>query len=77
MGYFSNGTEAGYYEARYCNYCAHQKPDTGGCAVWLAHLIHNYDECNKRDSPLHILIPRADDGSNKACEMFIAHGEKH
>ncbi len=55
MGYFSNGSEGCDYESHYCERCRHEKPDKGGCAVWLAHLIHNYDECNNEDSILHML----------------------
>ena len=71
MGYFSNGTQAEVYEANFCKNCVHQKLDDGGCAVWLAHLIHNYDECNNPDSILHMLIPRRkDDVGNDECKMF-------
>jgi hypothetical protein len=72
MGYFSNGSEGMDYEATYCERCIHFGPEEGpGCPVWLAHLIHNYDECNKEESILHILIPRAADGSNEQCTMFV------
>ena len=71
MGYFSNGTQADMYEAQFCNNCVHQKPDDGGCAVWLAHLICNYNECNNPDSILHMLIPRTECGlGNDECKMF-------
>ena len=69
MGYFSNGTEGEDYESRYCSKCAHQKIDEGGCAVWMAHMIANYKECNNPDSILHILIPR-DGAGNEECRMF-------
>jgi hypothetical protein len=73
MGYFSNGTEGMDYEDRYCSKCVHHKPDEGGCAVWLAHMLKNYEECNKDDSILHILIPRTKDGlGNQLCTMFHA-----
>ncbi|MGI9485425.1 MAG: hypothetical protein ACR2RF_05995 [Geminicoccaceae bacterium] len=74
MGYFSNGTEGMAYEARYCDRCIHQNgPDgNGGCQVWLLHMLHNYEECNKEDSFLHILIPLTKDGlGNEQCTMFI------
>lgn len=75
MGYFSNGSEGMDYEAHYCSRCIHQKPDEGGCMVWLAHLLHNYKECNNKNSILHLLIPRTTDGlGNEQCKMFI---EKH
>ncbi len=69
MGYFSNGTEGMDYEARYCDKCIHQEQ---GCAVWLAHMMHNYDECNNEKSILHILIPRNKEGWNEKCKMFHA-----
>jgi hypothetical protein len=71
MGYFSNGTEGMDYESAYCARCVHQKPDDGGCVVWLAHLLHNYDACNNTDSILHLLIPRDDEGRNLQCAMFV------
>lgn len=71
MGYFSNGSEGMDYYARYCDRCIHNVPDQT-CAVWMAHLIHDYAECNKADSILHILIPRGKDGENEECKMFIA-----
>ena len=74
MGYFSNGTEGGMYEATYCNRCLHQNGPDGnsGCAVWLAHMLKNYEECNKEDSVLHMLIPRTKDHlGNEQCTMFM------
>jgi hypothetical protein len=71
MGYFSNGTEGMDYEAQWCDRCVHQKPDDGGCAVWLAHFLHNYKECNNKDSILHILIPRGAQGENEQCRLFL------
>lgn len=70
MGYFSNGTAAMAYEAQYCDLCVHQQPDGEGCAVWLAHMLRNYAECNKPDSLLHLLIPRDERGGNAQCRMF-------
>lgn len=74
MGYFSNGTEAECYQANVCDGCVHNKsPERGGCAVWEAHFLHNYEECNKEDSILNILIPRTKDGiGNETCKMFHA-----
>jgi hypothetical protein len=69
MGYFPNGTSGDAYEEQYCSRCVHQKMFDGGCTVFLAHLLHNYDECNKPDSILHMLIPR-DGIENKQCTMF-------
>lgn len=68
MGYFSNGSEGEGYEEEYCSRCEHQD----GCAVWLAHMLYNYDECNKENSILHLLIPRSKDHlGNERCSMFI------
>lgn len=70
MGYFSNGTEGELYQEHFCDRCVHDV--NGDCPVWAAHLIHNYDECNKPDSALHMLIPRSKDGlDNERCRMFI------
>jgi hypothetical protein len=75
MGYFSNGTEGMAYEAEYCDRCIHQdgKDGESGCAIWLAHMLHNYDECNKKESILHLLIPRGDGKTcwNEECAMFV------
>ncbi len=69
MGYFSNGSEGMDYEARYCDRCIHQEPF---CAVWYAHQLHNSDECNNKESILHLLIPLTKDGlGNKQCTMFL------
>ena len=70
MGYFSNGTEGMGYRDRYCDRCKHDINED--CAVWLAHLVANYEECNKKESVLHILIPRSEDGlRNEQCRMFV------
>ncbi len=67
MGYFANGSEGMSYESHWCEKCVHYK----GCQVWLLHLLHGYDECNKPDSHLHKLIPRTKDGlGNEQCTMF-------
>ena len=72
MAYFANGTEGALYEEQWCDRCLHQG---NTCAVWLAHMVHNYDECNKPDSILHLLIPRSVDGmSNERCRMFVDRG---
>jgi hypothetical protein len=71
MGYFSNGCEGDDYEVRFCNRCVHQKPDDGGCMVWLAHLLHNYGQDEKTEAVLNLLIPRSKDGAfNEQCAMF-------
>lgn len=72
MGYFSNGAEGADYEETYCRRCIHYGPEEGpGCPVWLAHLLHNYDECNNDESILHLLIPHTADGGNGECTMFV------
>lgn len=71
MAYFPNGTAGMAYEEEWCSRCVHQNGPDGesGCPVWGLHLIHNYDECNKPDSFLHILIPN--DGLHAGkCRMF-------
>jgi len=74
MGYFPNGTSGMMYEEQYCQHCVHFKPDDGGCMVWLAHLLHNYDECNNDKSILDLLIPRSENGlGNEECKMFHAY----
>jgi hypothetical protein len=78
MGYFSNGTEGDLYEAEFCANCVHRDgPDGSGCAVMLAHALHNYKECNNPDSILHLLIPQGhpEKGGrwNEQCTMF--HGK--
>ncbi|MCD1645219.1 hypothetical protein [Aurantimonas coralicida] len=68
MGYFSNGTEGMMYEEDFCSKCLHGD----GCPVWDAHMLKNYEECNKPDSILHMLIPRTEGGlGNGQCLMFI------
>jgi hypothetical protein len=78
MAYFSNGTQAGLYEERYCSRCIHgpRRNPGKGCAVWLLHLIHNYDCRNVPDNMLDTLIPRTKDGlENEQCAMLIEdHG---
>ena len=64
MGYFSNGTEGLDWEAENCMSCVHEK----NCAVLIAHLLHNYDECNNPDSILHEFIPY-ENGVNGKCLM--------
>lgn len=71
MGYFPNGTAGEMYEGYYCSRCVHQHGPDGesGCAVWHAHLLHSYADCNNKDSILHILIPR-EGIENEQCRMF-------
>lgn len=75
MGYFSNGTEGELYHHAYCSRCVHwpTDPADGMCAVWLAHQLRSYEDCNDPESPLHVLIPRSKDKcGNEECRMFIA-----
>jgi hypothetical protein len=73
MAYFPNGSAGAEYEQRYCARCVHEQ----GCAVWLAHMLHNYRDCNDKDSILHILIPLSEDGlGNEECRMFYEDAEK-
>lgn len=70
MAYFSNGTEGEIYRDQYCDRCVHDQ--NNDCAVLLAHLLYNYDDCNNDKSILHLLIPRSKDGlGNDKCTMFI------
>lgn len=74
MGYFPNGTSSEIYFDQWCSKCQHmpEDPEDGGCSVWLAHLLYNYDFCNEDKNPLDILIPRSEDGlSNEKCTMFF------
>lgn len=68
MAYFSNGTEGEMYQEAYCDKCVH---GGGSCAVWLAHNLHNYRDCNDKESVLHLLIPRTDAFTNGQCRMFL------
>lgn len=71
MGYFANGTEGAEYEAKYCSKCIHYGDDEApGCPVMFAHLLYNYQECDKDGSILHILIPRKGT-ENLKCTMFV------
>ena len=72
MGYFSNGTEGMDYQAKYCERCLHDANQD--CPIWLAHLLHNYKECNNPESILHMLIPR-EGIENGQCKMFVEQGK--
>ena len=77
MGYFSNGSEGMAYESAYCDRCIHQFDMTGKvCKIWELHMLKNYEECNKEESILHDLIPRAELG-NATCTMFIKAAGKN
>ena len=70
MGYFSNGTSAEIFHDEHCCHCKHWTTDKDEpmCPVWIAHFIHNYDECNNDASILDELIPK----DCSKCNMFIA-----
>ena len=70
MGYFANGTEGMEYEAKYCDRCVHNLEEHG-CPVWAAHMLWNYEECNKPDSILYKMIPRKKDGFCGKCFSFV------
>lgn len=70
MGYFSNGTEADYWEAKNCRGCAHNDEDKG-CPVMLAHVLFSYEECNSESNAktmLDMFIPR-EGAFNGTCAM--------
>jgi hypothetical protein len=71
LGYFPNGTSGEMYQAKYCFHCVHMLPEYG-CPCDTAHLLWNYDECNKDDSILHKMIPIDNKkGFNKKCTFFF------
>lgn len=72
MGYFPNGTSGESYYEEFCSRCIHDDESRGiHCAIWNLHLLHNYEECNNKDSFLHALIPRNPNGFNDKCVMFV------
>lgn len=84
MAYFSNHTEWEIWAKDNCYKCKHfptmEKTDAGEakqCPIQMAHLLLNYDECNKEDSVLHMLIPRKEKGvGNEACHFFEDRDEQ-
>lgn len=82
MGYFSNGTEGESYYEHYCARCIHDDEEKGKyCPIWNLHLLHNYAECNNKDSYLHVLIPHATEdnsqgkGTGRHIAMFILRSQ--
>ena len=77
MAYFPNGLSGESYERQVCAFCVHHE----GCTVWLAHLIHNYDQIidgeTVKDHPLQILIPDGEDGHAQLCTMFYSDNAEH
>lgn len=75
MGYFSNGSEGEGYFEEFCARCIHDDPENGKhCPIWTLHLLYNYQECNNKESMLHVLIPRNEKGFNDTCTMFVERG---
>lgn len=70
MAYFPNGESGRDYQRRWCEKCLHwpENPEDGGCDVWLAHLLHNYED-GARET-LNTLIPEKD-GVPQECRMFL------
>lgn len=74
MGYFSNGSDGEGYQEEWCSRCLHDNYEKGiYCPIWNLHLRDNYDECNKPESYLHVLIPR-EKIHNSRCTMFVDRG---
>jgi hypothetical protein len=71
MGYFPNGCAGEDYQAKWCRRCVHDVNED--CAVWMVHLLANYEECDRPDSLLHVLIPR-ENVDNQRCRMFLEIG---
>lgn len=81
MGYFSNGSEADYYQAEYCNKCVNMRDNMRdgrghGCPILDLHSLWNYDATGKdadetKKEGLEMFIPRNNDGSNGECTMFL------
>ena len=69
MGYFPNGTAGIDYEERFCWNCIHYHEEFS-CPCLDAHILWNYEECNKKNSILHKMIPRDRDGHNKKCLFY-------
>ncbi len=78
MGYFSNGSEGGDYEDRFCAKCIHGQSETVECPVLALHARYNYDQHDKDSMGrrtkrmLETLIPRGEDGLfNARCAMYV------
>lgn len=68
MGYFPNGSAGEDYQAQWCRHCVHDINED--CAVWMAHLRANYEDCGNPASVLHVLIPRKGI-DNQMCRLFV------
>ena len=82
MAYFANGSEGSMFEEQFCSRCVHEKPDDGGCMVWLLHLLWNYDAVGKdadetKHMALDLLMPDGKTATElPTCSMFYAIGEE-
>ena len=84
MGYFSNGSEGEFFQAKYCERCVNSEHHNGGefvgCAIWDAHLLfvdcsRTKGEPNDVAGVLNMLIPE-DDACNGQCKLFRAAAPK-
>ena len=77
MGYFSNGSEHGFYTAKLCDRCVHGTDQGKGCPVMNLHWMWNYDQCGDSEDAktkefgLSMFIPRSENGDNEECRMFV------
>jgi hypothetical protein len=75
MAYFANGSEADYYEEKYCERCVHYPGDSHEiCPVMELHQMWNYDAVGKdadetKKEALEMLWPRKG-VHNGDCRMF-------
>lgn len=83
MAYFPNGCAGMDYEERYCVRCVHHDGPDGdsGCAIWLLHMLYNYDHVNDDEHPVRVmlntLIPETKDGLGaEQCTLFHAKNEE-
>jgi hypothetical protein len=77
MAYFANGSEADYYEEKYCERCVHYPGDSHEiCPVMELHQMWNYDAAGKdadktKATALNTLWPLEKGGyPNADCAMF-------
>ena len=73
MGYFSNGSQAADYQAKFCEHCFHDRDNS--CPVLMLHLLWNYDAVGSnadktKEIALNTFIPRKGI-ENKQCLMFV------
>lgn len=72
MGYFPNSTANDIYVVDYCENCEYNPilEDDLPCICMTMHFLFNYNECNKKDSLLHKMIPLDENGFNGACTFY-------